>query len=532
MCSLLSLSKTDFSKIIVGDVCKKGNNKVTKLFLCQNIIQLTNTIDNINKLFNPVFECETLSTALNNICDTNRDTINNQLQSDINLQLATSSVIAEAVDKAMRQHTTDIEQKLSELYNVVSEISVGNSSHVVSPPTKPSQNTNSVPNIEAPEPAVFDSKENFLTADEDEKITNFLSNINFVDENGHSVKNFGAKYHYTGAGDVTDDDNQIPAEFDLILEKLRSRYPDIKINQCLVNRYDGNNSFLSQHSDNELSIDPESSICTVSLGQDRTIIFKDKFSGNTIPFPAKSRSLYVMTRSSQAFYTHQIDAEPDTTLRYSITLRYVEPKFRKSTIILGDSNSKYLQFGEGMGTFGKAQPGKRVKAARVSDINPCDCAAYSNVVLMAGTNNLWPKYISSRSDVEQVFETVRDKIDAIRYIRKDIKIVLLPVLPTRLSGMNRQIHWFNTMLFEHFISSGLYFNVSMPSIKEFFDSDYLLKKTYLRNSQNDAVHLNSQGLAEIARIIKMEIFSRYNRRKDGKPYSTATKAFGDRGGST
>ena len=73
----------------------------------------------------------------------------------------------------------------------------------------------------------------------------------------------------------------------------------------------------------------------------------------------------------------------------------------------------------------------------------------------------------------------------------------------------------------------------MPSsIDEFFDSDYLLKKTYLRNSQNDAVHLNSQGLAEIAQIIKMQIFSRYNRRKDGKPYSSVTKAGSDRGGAT
>ena len=532
MCSLLSLPVTDFNKIKSVEVCKKGNNKITKPFLCENIIQLTNITDSINDLLNPVFECETLSKALNNICNNNCDITNNQLESDIDSQLATGSVIVDAVDKAMKQHTADIEQKLSELYTVVRQISDSGPPHTVPPPPKSAQNANRAPNIEAPEPAVFDSRENFLTADEEDKLIGFLSNVNFSAEKGHSVKNFGANYKYTGAGDVSDDDNKIPAEFDTILEKLRLLYPDININQCLVNRYESNNSTLSQHSDNEPSIDPESSIYTVSLGQDRTVIFKERFGDNTIPFVAKSRSLYAMTRSSQAFYTHQIDAEPDSTLRYSITFRNVEPKYRKSTIIIGDSNSKFLAFGEGIGTFGKAQPGKRVKAARVSDINPYDCAGYSNVVLMVGTNNLWPKYIASRSDVEQVFEMVRDKIDVIRYIRKDIKIVLLPVLPTRLSGMNRQIYWFNSRLFEHFISSGLYFNVSMPSIDEFFDSDYLLKKTYLRNSQNDAVHLNSKGLAEIAGIIKMQIFSRYNRRKDGRPYSTATRAVGDRGGAT
>ena len=107
ICSLLSLPITDFNKINTLDVCKKGNNKITKLLFCENTFQLTNIIDNINNLLNPVFECETLSNALNNICDINCDTINNQLQSDINLQLATSSVIAEAVDKAMKQHTTE-----------------------------------------------------------------------------------------------------------------------------------------------------------------------------------------------------------------------------------------------------------------------------------------------------------------------------------------------------------------------------------------------------------------------------------------
>ena len=360
MCSSLSLPITDFNKIKVVDICKKGNNKITKQFFCEKTIQLTNIIDNINISLNPVFECETLSNTLNNICDINCDIINNQLQSDINSQLATSSIIAEAVDKAMKQHTTDIEQKLSELYTAVSQISVSSSLHAVPPPTKPAQNANSVPDIEAPEPAVFGPRDNFITPDEEESLTNFLSNVNFSDENGHSVKNFGAKYHYTGAGDVSDDD-KIPAEFDLILEKLRSLYPDIKINQCLVNRYVGNNSFLSQHSDNEPSIDPDSSIYTVSLGHYRTVIFKEKFGSNTIPFVAKSRSLYIMTRSSQAFYTHQIDTEPDTTLRYSITLRTVEPKFRKSTIIIGDSNSKFLRFGEGKGTFGKGHPGKGLK---------------------------------------------------------------------------------------------------------------------------------------------------------------------------
>ena len=154
---------------------------------------------------------------------------------------------------------------------------------------------------------------------------------------------------------------------------------------------------------------------------------------------------------------------------------------------------------------------------------------------MVGTNNLRQKYISSRSDVENVFKILRGKVDTIRLIRNDIKITLLPVLPTRLSSMNRSIESYNSMLFTHFISSGLYFNVNMPTkhdIREFFDSDLLLKKAFLRNSPNDAVHLNSKGLIEIAFVIKSQIFSGYRRKSSGGPKGSASKAGSGKGNKT
>ena len=392
-----------------------------------------------------------------------------------------------------------------------------------------------MPDITPPEPAFSVSREGFLTLEEEDNLVKFLSNVDFVPENGHSVKNFGVGYTYTGAADATGDNDNIPAELDIVVQKVKALYTDANINQCLVNCYKGNASKLAEHSDDELCIDPESSIYTVSLGQDRTMIFRDKFSDHTTPLVAKGRSLYVMTRSSQAYYTHRIEEEPDTTLRYSITLRHVGQHFRRSTIIIGDSNSKYLMFGEGVGTFGKGQPGKRVKAAVVSEINPKDCAAYANVVILVGTNNLRQNYISSKSDIDIVFETLRDKIDTIRCIRKDIKIILLPVLPTRLTGMNRAIQCYNSILFRHFISSGLYFNVSMPTrhdIKDFFDDEFLLNRAFLRNSVNEAVHLNSRGLIEIASIIKSQIFNGYRRKSSGGTKGSAPKAVSGQGSQT
>ena len=291
-----------------------------------------------------------------------------------------------------------------------------------------------------------------------------------------------------------------------------------------MNRYEGPDSHLPKHSDDELSIDPESAIYTLSLGQDRTVTFEDKFSKNTQSLVAQARSLYTMTRSSQDYYTHEIMKEPNTKLRYSFTFRNVGPEFLRSTLLIGDSNSKFLSFGVGKGTFGKALPGKRVKAARIEDINPYDCAGYANVVVLAGTNNLWPKHISDRTDITKIVDDMQSKIDVIRRFRKNIKIVLLPVLHTRLAGMNRQIHCYNNMIFDRFISSGHYYNVNMPSLREFVDQEYLLNTDFLRNKPNDAVHLNSFGLSTLAQIIKSQIIKGYRRKSEGGPKRSASKA--------
>ena len=123
MCLLLS--KPDFNHISVNDMCGQGKNKISKQYLAKNIIHFIKSIDIINDSLNPVFSCQTLSEALNNICDAN----NNQSELDsINQQLINSSGIAVAVDNAMKQHKDDIEKKLGELCEVVKGLTVGNSS--------------------------------------------------------------------------------------------------------------------------------------------------------------------------------------------------------------------------------------------------------------------------------------------------------------------------------------------------------------------------------------------------------------------
>ena len=300
------------------------------------------------------------------------------------------------------------------------------------------------------------------------------------------------------------------------------------LNQCLINRYQDGDSTLSNHSDDELDIDPESMIFTLSLGQERNVIFMDKFSDAEVIHCTKNRELYMMTRSSQAYFSHRIDKENCASERYSLTFRHVDSRFLRSTILIGDSNTKNLVFGEGKGKFGVSLPGKRLKANKVSDINPHDCAAYANVVFVVGTNNLRREYISCSDDIYNVFDCFSKKIELIRQLRKDIKIVIIPVPPTRLMDMNKRIICYNTMLYQRLIISSSYFNIKLVPIYEFLDKQGLLRNDFLWDG--DYLHLSDLGLSRLAFVIKNAIFNRSGH-SFNKPDRTRNTPTGKRGES-
>ena len=147
-----------------------------------------------------------------------------------------------------------------------------------------------------------------------------------------------------------------------------------------MNRFEGPESLLPQHSDNELIIHPESKIITLSIGSECTLTFGDISNGNDVlQHLAKQRELYSMTRRSQEFYNH----------RYSLTFRSIGRLNRNTTCILGDSNTAELKFGsDPRRSFGSSLPGKRFPAPLLDDVNPYNSCGYSNVVLMCGINNL------------------------------------------------------------------------------------------------------------------------------------------------
>ena len=90
---------------------------------------------------------------------------------------------------------------------------------------------------------------------------------------------------------------------------------------------------------------------------------------NVSPIPLTHGSMLVFSRASQSTWKHEIPMDESITeRRISISLRCLNPAFSNSTVIIGDSNTKYLSFGSFnkstesnfKGTFGPRVPGKRI----------------------------------------------------------------------------------------------------------------------------------------------------------------------------
>ncbi|KAL5254934.1 hypothetical protein ACHWQZ_G014399 [Mnemiopsis leidyi] len=108
------------------------------------------------------------------------------------------------------------------------------------------------------------------------------------------------------------------------------------LDSCLVLKYTSKSSSLSIHDDGEDFIDQEKSICSFSLGCERTLEFFDKASKSkskcTMSYRMKNNSMVVMRPGAQQNLKHAMRAErssniDDDQIRYSLSFRAVsKPK--------------------------------------------------------------------------------------------------------------------------------------------------------------------------------------------------------------
>ena len=156
-------------------------------------------------------------------------------------------------------------------------------------------------------------------------------------------------YKYGGSHHKARDINTNPY-LKSVIDKLHKLSPDLpnSSNSFLVTKYDSHDSCIPPHSDNEPSIDPDSSILTITLGGSRPVVFRRKPPGKNeqVTITPEHGSLYIMTRSSQNHFDHSVprvkqDQHPG--MRISITCRTLtSPPLRPAhNVSASPANSVY-----------------------------------------------------------------------------------------------------------------------------------------------------------------------------------------------
>ena len=358
---------------------------------------------------------------------------------------------------------------------------------------------------------IDNSHDNFISEELSQNLTGFLDNCDKFavnSESGHSVAMFGNPYHYNGSRH-SNEFTEIPSPITEVIDAIREKYSDVELNSCLVNKYCGPSSYLPRHADNEPSIAPDSVICTVSLGQSCTIKFSEIHGQDTRQHVAEPSSLYIMSRGSQGYWQHEIEADPswpENAVRYSLTFRHVDKKFLKSAIIIGDSNSRNLKFGSGKGTFGHNMPGKREEAVFIKDIKPAECCGYKNIFLHCGINDLKHHRINNEHKIQNKFDELKSKIDEIVVLCPSSKLFVSPILPTKSKDWNRRAICFNRNLFE-------YCNNSNGKFVALNFSEFSDEYGNLRNDMgkfwnpSDPLHLGSKGISTLVKIVRHCVYS-------------------------
>ena len=226
-------------------------------------------------------------------------------------------------------------------------------------------------------------------------------------------------------------------------------------------------------------------------------------------------SVLVTTRRAQDFWTYNVekDAGIETSnVSYTLTFRHVAPHFINSTVIIGDSNTRFMSFGEGRGRFGVWLPGKRLEAFCIEDIpNPVEIGPYRNIVLHVGVNNI--KRRDRRSNTSLANE-LDNKCKEILELYPRSRIYLSLLLPTKLESLNYRAKELNNMLIEISHSNRNVFIIEhLRSL--LCNSSGFLKPGMGRFDKgknvpldSDSLHLGIRGIRILAKTIKEAILPR------------------------
>ena len=282
-------------------------------------------------------------------------------------------------------------------------------------------------------------------------------------------------------------------------------------NSCLITRYLNGRSTCPEHEDDEAVINPASDIDTLSVGPTRKMILRRKTrDGNIIAEEVElpENSLLTFSRKSQDYYTHEIPADDAIDqVRYSLTFREIKPFYLNSTLLIGDSNCKGMEFGSGKKLcFGKWMPGEYLYTPRISMIpGPEKLLPYRNIILNVGLNDLT---VSAPLPPRVLVNQLEMKCHAIHQTLPKTRILLMAVIPTTSARANSWVKEFNYHLnLFSMKDKNLVFVDTHEVLCEPSDPSGLLAAQFASRNNIDIKHLNRSGVYKLRDLFKDSILN-------------------------
>ena len=412
-----------------------------------------------------------------------------------------------SITEPLHEDITTIKEKIVEISSLSKPVSLPSSPGPVSKPKEVG--------IKAYEELAL----NFLDETHLESIGASLENMEYRDINKQREVCYmgNYKYKYTGG---THDPAPIPEPVQGLINCVGDKHPGYIISSCMASKYKDGQNFCPAHSDDESTLDPESMIYTFSFGETRPMEFTRRGPGGELTkerLELPHNSLLVFSRQSQAYWKHAIPVVESCGPRYSLTLRFNKPHFMNSTVIYGDSNTKYLKFGEGEGTFGRWMPGKRVKTQRIGDFPAIeDIMPYQNIIIHVGINDINRDDRLSTSDYLYKLKT---KCNEIHSIYPSTRIILSPLLPTKRHELNRQIWDINNGIVN---LSKTHHNIILMDNSIFAINNDILNSEYsCYNNPQDYIHLGKTGIKVLAESMKSYVLRKNSHISKSLNYSSA-----------
>ena len=506
----------------------KGNIKTSKDFIAENILELLK----FSTALYPIVQDEISQTDLTKL--SNNESVDTseikQFINDVEGRLLNANAAIENNARAM-------DHLLASMKSIHENISVDG----YQPPSNMTH-TGMRPNTEAPRVALYEEVDPYIKYENNcieagtKDIMAKLDKVEGFDKSDECDTLYFGEYRYRDNGAIYEE-RPLPPFLSEILEQLRPYLSNAKanINSCLIKRYKGGcNSGKSQR-DNALVFDPESESLTLSIGAKLVMKFSNNSGSRKENVIMEDGSLLVTSRRAQDFWMYNVEKDAGSeasSVSYTLTFRHVAPHFINSTVIIGDSNTRFMSFGEGRGKFGVWLPGKRIEAFCIEDVpNPMVIGPYRNIVLHVGVNNI--KRRDRRSNTSLANE-LDNKCKEILDLYPRSRIYLSLLLPTKLDSLNYRANELNNMLIEISHSNRNVFIIEHPRSLLCNSSGYLkpgigrFDKGKNVPLDSDSLHLGIRGIRILARTIKEAILPR-NRVKDRYHArgSTGTKAAPD-----